>query len=873
MISVSKTLKQFILSILFLSLFIDLPAQNFDSIVNSMQNQFNKFKDNNQKMFDNFVKKNDEDFANFLKNAWKQYALIAGVNPDDSPKPKDKPVVDKQTINQHKVEEIPVVNDKTVFVSKPIAVSPTKELDEPDAFPTNNVEFDFYGAPVKIKYDKNFITKLSGNIDEESMANYFTKMSSTKHYHFIDQLMSYKTNFNLNDWGYYKLLYATATKMTSDKNSANLLIWFCLIKSRYKVKIGYNQNNIYLLLPTAQTLYGLPYYTFDNQRYFALEKNIGSIFTYDGNYPDAILIIDMSMPNPLNLGQTTKERKLSFNYHDSAYSFTIKYNLDNMKFYDEVPLCDIKVMFDAPLPPIAKESVLQNLKPLVKGRSQLDATNLLLTFVQTAFEYKTDPEQFGRQKYNFAEETLYYPFCDCEDRAVLFTYLVKELVGLECIGLGYPGHMSSAVHFDEEVDGDNLMYKNKKYIISDATYINAPVGMCMPQYLGVAAKVVSLDNVQNKTIIQNKMWSIANKAGGHKGDNTKNIVFDGDGNAYLTGFFNGTATFGPTTLKANGTSKNAFVAKIDPTGNPLWAKQFAGDGDDYGRNITLDENNNCYITGIFGKTLIVGNEKLQKVADIGVFTAKLDKAGNIKWVNQSDIDTFSRKNDYVLVTKFDNKGDHLASLLQEANENFDNYGISFDNTGNCIITANLYASARVASMSNVRYDASAKFNLTKIWKDEMDRLVSDNTEKTIAGIFAFFKTMNMSGSVISGRQIQDALDSNNPNFKKAAPNIYKSIGNILSLENSGGVITVNTKGGADVEFANLILKDKAKLQINTFKGGNAQVQILSGANLGQAVIKFDLNFVKLLKTSGDLLFDYDKDSSQKTVNLKKDILQ
>uniref|UniRef100_UPI0029313713 hypothetical protein n=1 Tax=Escherichia coli TaxID=562 RepID=UPI0029313713 len=57
-----------------------------------------------------------------------------------------------------------------------------------------------------------------------------------------------------------------------------------------------------------------------------------------------------------------------------------------------------------------------------------------------------------------------------------------------------------------------------------------------------------------------------------------------------------------------------------------------------------------------------------------------------------------------------------------------------------------------------------------------------------------------------------------------------------------------------------------------FNSGNAQIDILSGVMVGKAVIWYSLNYVRLFKDHGDLLFDYDRDHTQKKVNIKKDIL-
>jgi len=118
----------------------------------------------------------------------------------------------------------------------------------------------------------------------------------------------------------------------------------------------------------------------------------------------------------------------------------------------------------------------------MQGMSEQQAVNFLLRFVQTSLKYETDEQQFGEENYLFPEETLFYPYSDCEDRAILFAWLVESLLGLQVIGLDYPGHVAAAVHFNETVSGDSVSYQGKRYVVTDPTYTNASAGMTMPDF-------------------------------------------------------------------------------------------------------------------------------------------------------------------------------------------------------------------------------------------------------------------------------------------------------------------------------------------------------------------------------------------------------
>lgn len=161
-----------------------------------------------------------------------------------------------------------------------------------------------------------------------------------------------------------------------------------------------------------------------------------------------------------------------------------------MEFYKRLPQCDYSVYATAKVDKKFSDEVLGALRPAIKGKSEREAANILLDFVQSGFEYATDPEQFGYEKPFFVEELFYYPYCDCEDRSMLYRYLVKELLGLDVILLDYPNHIATAVRFNGDVPGDFVVGGGGKYIVCDPTFIGAPVGMAMPQFKNVAADLL-----------------------------------------------------------------------------------------------------------------------------------------------------------------------------------------------------------------------------------------------------------------------------------------------------------------------------------------------------------------------------------------------
>ena len=146
-----------------------------------------------------------------------------------------------------------------------------------------------------------------------------------------------------------------------------------------------------------------------------------------------------------------------------------------------------------PLDSVAKDELYPAIREKLKGLSQKEAMERLLNWVQTAFVYEYDDKVWGDDRAFFPEETLYYPYCDCEDRSILLSRLVRDLLGLKAILIYYPGHLAMAVGFTEDVKGDYILLQGKKYVVCDPTYIGAPVGVTMEGMDNEKAKVILLE--------------------------------------------------------------------------------------------------------------------------------------------------------------------------------------------------------------------------------------------------------------------------------------------------------------------------------------------------------------------------------------------
>lgn len=170
-------------------------------------------------------------------------------------------------------------------------------------------------------------------------------------------------------------------------------------------------------------------------------------------------------------------------------------------------------------------------------------------------------------------------------------------------------------------------------------------------------------------------WMWAQRAGGNINDSAEDITVDVSGNLYITGYFANTATIGSTSITApGGIHWDAFVAKFDTDGILQWVTRGGGVFTDVGRSITLDKQNNVYITGHFSDTATFGTSTIFSKGDTDIFIAKYTNNGVFEWIQTggNTLDdsgaalTSDSKNNVFVTGYFRNKiklgNSHLTSL-------------------------------------------------------------------------------------------------------------------------------------------------------------------------------------------------------------------
>lgn len=459
------------------------------------QDDYQKWLKKEQQDFNKFLDEEDRAFADFLKKDWEAFKSLNGIVRDSKPKPKKMPVAkDKDKPKAKPVKPLPKVRE--------IPPPPPKPRPKPHPKPVvkgkeNPLKINYFGLDIILDYKKNFNINLTQPLSNKAISSAWESMASSKYKNLLEQLLSYRKKMALNDWGYVLFINDVAKKvLPASVHKQNLFSWFLLVKSGFNAKTAYQKNRIFLLLPSRHMIYGTKYLTLENKKYYfitfpgsSLDLN-GSVYTYKGSHKDATKAISLDLKYIPQIRNKDDVRKLMFSFKGKKYNFHISYDEDVVNYFKNYPQTEIDLYFKAPISDAANFSLISKLKPYVQNKSEVEAVNFLLRFVQTSFDYQTDQQQFNKEKYLMPEETLHYPSSDCEDRSILFAYLVRNLLGLEVVGLNYPGHIATGVLFHGAVPGDAVTYKGKQYIVCDPTFVNADTGMAMPQFKTVNPKVI-----------------------------------------------------------------------------------------------------------------------------------------------------------------------------------------------------------------------------------------------------------------------------------------------------------------------------------------------------------------------------------------------
>ena len=462
------------------------------------QSAFNQNRVNN---FNEYRQKINAEYISKTREKWNAFRASQSLPvPDHDVKPVPPIKMDDDEARKKKDDRL--IKIKTVV--KPVKPAPRPQpvapIEEAPEEPTKQMTFQYLGTSWKVRTPQASPVRMAGT-SENAVADAWEKLCQPAYNNLVVDCLNLRTKNRLCDWEYLMMLQALSQKLYGNgTNEATLLMAYLYSQSGYKIRLGEAGGKLQMLYASQHIVYNKRYYTLDGDKFYPLNDKITDIRINAAKYPKE-QSLSLWVPNsPYATFQASPSRELKAKrYSDMAVRVSI--NKNQLPFYESYPTSEVGGNFmtrwamyaNTPICEEAKKELYPQLKKGLTGISELMCVEKLLNWVQTAFVYKYDEEVWGADRAFFPDETLFYPYCDCEDRSILFTRLVRDLLGYKCVLVYYPGHLASAVAIPGEAKGDYLMVNGKRFMICDPTYIGASVGNTMPDMDNAQAKVILLE--------------------------------------------------------------------------------------------------------------------------------------------------------------------------------------------------------------------------------------------------------------------------------------------------------------------------------------------------------------------------------------------
>jgi len=355
----------------------------------------------------------------------------------------------------------------------------------------STVHFDFYGDPIEFEFAGSSRVEFTDQLSSESIQTFYNSILKSPFQPIVNALTSYREQHKPDDWLFYQLIRKTVQQISPKAENYHrytLYKWFLLSKSGYDALLAISGDQILFYVQSDENIYNIPYRIRDGKQYVCLNyHDYGNIDFEKTRFSEiAIRTPDAQKAFSYKVTQLPgfspgdyQEKDLSFNYYQTNYHFKIKLNPQVKTIFANYPVVDYESYFNIPLSNETYRSLIPILKNNTKSMTVKKGVDYLMRFTRYAFLFETDSKNFGKEKRLTPEQTLLYDNSDCDDRAALFFYLVKEIYNLPMIVLAYPKHVTIAVEFDKPV-GKAILYNGARYSICDPTPQKQDLGLGEP---------------------------------------------------------------------------------------------------------------------------------------------------------------------------------------------------------------------------------------------------------------------------------------------------------------------------------------------------------------------------------------------------------
>lgn len=420
----------------------------------NMQDEFDSFLSSITSEFYTYLDSIDLEFALLLEDEWQEFMVYEGEDPP-------------------------------LYASSSVVTLPKEGRQVSTPVGQQSARSSFYGQPVTLSVAQRPPLRI-GSFSEKNVADAWRVLFQ---YDFTSLLLGvnrYCKALTLNDWGKYKLISHIVDDRFSFPLSGErtLLLSYLLIHAGIHAKMAVVDSRLSLLLPFEEDVYQQSYIKLDGVKYYLTENGrVQKLLTSVHNYPKDVGMLSLAINAPFTFQERLVRSEKTGN--------PVVQDKNLLDFYDTWPLCDLSVYAKAKPSRTFKDRLDTVLLQEMSTKGPLEQVAFLLNWVQQATTHKPDTDVHGQEKYYFPEETLYYPFADCEDLSVLLHWLIRTYTSCQPVLLLYDDHVACGIERPDGYEGTVLSWQGRQYIICDPSYKGAGLGQVVPVYNSKQPRVVS----------------------------------------------------------------------------------------------------------------------------------------------------------------------------------------------------------------------------------------------------------------------------------------------------------------------------------------------------------------------------------------------
>lgn len=806
-----------------------------------------------QSGFHHFARVQDTELAEGLETGWDKFSVLPVSSIPKSKKFETAPQFDFDETSYHNPRFLPCyISEKDYYASGKNS-SKLPRIRKPEYVTSNplKLNFKFFGNNISVTYDKLLSLPVDLPLTKEIVTDYWKKFVVANSNHLVNQLNVIQNRLGLNDWGFFLLVKACANAIyPNDEPGETLLAWALMIRSGFCIKIGFNQLGSSLLYTTSTEIFGVHSVRIDGCVYY-IDKPIYSfpITSHIPNHPGANGSIQMNFKQSLNFSGEIQNKKIVFRWDKKTFDFNLKFNPEEIRFLESYPQTDPVIYFNAPFSLLSGESLAKQFKPILAAMRKEEGAAFLQQFVQKVFTYRPFNDLYGYDRFMFPEELLFKEESNDKGKALLYSWMITNLMNQKAALLEYPGFFSVAIKLDQPMDGDNYDVNGRKYTIADPTFENAPIGLVMKDFYLMKPLVTELSRNKEEELRKTKIWNQAMAFGAERSGTGTDFLTDENGNSYITGYFKENSKNSTLSLPS------PFIAKFDENSALIWMIKFRSGSKAFGLELKQLERNEFYLAGSFSGVLECNGIKIQSPqTDPDLFFVQFDKDGKVGWMKKSGLDDLEEDAKLFYVVRFSRSGEIQSIQLSNEDERKGEIGFQQNtNEGLCYI-ASRYQTTGLEKPSEVVVNKSVQR-----LRQNVGRMRQLGIERTITGVSAILNSMIMDGDQLFGTELSAVCREKLTEGRRLSVAGEEILQKIKSLRNEHGIIEINTSDSKSIRILNFRIFNRSHFKIVPLDNNDLNIRIIDGFEYNDDLLKDNVNSIIFEVSTSSLIIDFGTD--------------